>query len=57
MRTEAEIAALQNLAAELEDEPDLYPGMTYQRTVLAVLQWVVGDIDDPLFEPLEDDNA
>lgn len=45
VRTETEIARVENWAMEGFDAGSLYPEMSYEQGILDVLQWLRGDID------------
>lgn len=46
MRAEHEVIELANRAAEKLDEPDEFPGKSWQQTVHEVLSWVL-DEEEP----------
>lgn len=52
MKTEKEIRdALSNVD---EHAPSRYSGMTYEQGIAEALGWVLGDVADQEFSPLED---
>ena len=47
--TEEELTKMLDLASELEDEDELFRGMTYQDGVKYTLEWVLGFSIEPPF--------
>ena len=45
VRTDDEIARVENWAVEGSDEESNYPGMTYEQGVMDTLAWLRGDSD------------
>lgn len=46
VRTEDEVARVENWAVEGFDEGSHFPGMSYEEGILDTIQWLRGDIDD-----------
>ena len=45
IRTETEIARVENWAVEGIDEGTRYPGMSYEQGIVDILTWLRGDTD------------
>lgn len=56
MKTKGEIEGALVGVADADTQGSKYPGMTYEQGIAEALRWVLGDIPDEEFSPLETDD-